>query len=182
MKPHLKCSTIHLFSGISRKLGLILIRFQSNSENCHQAGDAVKLLNMYLELFTKMLKVKATNVLGKFYLQFIGIQHVAKRPDGVNDGGDARGVVPQFSLYVHLVFFQQLHFLPHPSQELLTLSSQCFLPGLANIVDQLFLHLRNNVPDRNMLSWKLHLHASHGNKWLYFTDGSGELVNLTLIE
>ena len=56
VKSHSKCLTIHLFSGISRKLGLILIRFQSNSENCHQAGDAIQLLGMYLELFGKILK------------------------------------------------------------------------------------------------------------------------------
>ena len=65
---------------------------------------------MYLELFKNVSKSQGNVVLTRFYLQFISIHHVAQRPDGVNDGGDVGGVVRQLSLYVHLVFLQQLNF------------------------------------------------------------------------
>ena len=54
------------------------------------------------------------------------------------------------------------YFFPHPFKELLTLSSQCFLPGIANIVDQFFLRLSNNISN------KVNRYISISNLYLTF--------------
>ena len=110
----------------------------------------------------KSRAINAVRIPTRFYLQFISIHHVAERPDGVNDSFDVGGVIRHFSLYVHLVFFQQFNFFPHPFKELLTLSSQCFLPGIANIVDQFFLRLSNNISN------KVNRYISISNLYLTF--------------
>ena len=81
-----------------------------------------------------------------FYLQFISVHQVTEGPDGVYDDVDVVGVVRQFVLYVHFVFFQKFNFFLHSSKQLLALSSQSFLSGIENILYQFFLRFSDNAP------------------------------------